>query len=351
MGRQGFVKTVGTTTQDHLRLLKWAVGLAGERLWAIEDCRHLTRRLERDLIAAGEAVVRVSPKLMAHVRDSARSYGKSDPIDALAVARAALREPNLPTARLDGIEREIRLLVDHREDLVAERTRIIARLRWHLHELDPGWTAPTKLERHSAFDKVEAHLSGHTDGAMVRRLALRLVEHLRLLTDEINDLAAEITARVTTIAPSLLAIVGCAALSAAKIIGETAHAGRFRSKDAFARHNGTAPLPVWSSNKQRHRLSRTGNRQLNAALHPIALTQARCHPPARELIDRRKSNGDGGREALRILKRRLSDVVYRAMLADQTDQPPSLLDRGARDKSQMTWRETTCIGTAPSFGK
>jgi transposase len=176
MGRQGFVKTVGTTTQDHLRLLKWAVSLAEERLWAIEDCRHLTRRLERDLTAAGESMVRVSPKLMAHVRDSARSYGKSDPIDALAVARAALREPNLPTARLDGVEREIRLLVDHREDLVAERTRIISRLRWHLHELDPGWTAPTKLERHSAFDKV---------------------------------------------APSLLAIVGCGALGVAKIIGNS----------------------------------------------------------------------------------------------------------------------------------
>jgi transposase len=157
---------------------------------------------------------------------------------------------------------------------------------------------------------------------MVRRLALRLVEHLRLLTEEIDELTAEITVRVTRIAPSLLAIVGCGALSAAKIIGETAHAGRFRSKDAFARHNGTAPLPVWSSNKQRHRLSRTGNRQLNAALHRIALTQARSYPPARELLDRRKSNGDGGMEALRILKRRLSDVVYRAMLADQTDQPP-----------------------------
>jgi transposase len=322
LGRQGFVKTVGTTTQDHLRLLKWAVGFAEERSWAIEDCRHLTRRLERDLIAAGESVVRVSPKLMAHVRDSARSYGKSDPIDALAVARAALREPDLPIARLDGIEREIRLLVDHREDLVAERTRIIARLRWHLHELDPGWTAPTKLERHSAFDKVKAHLSDHNDGAMVRRLALRLVEHLRLLTDEIDELTAEITVRVTKIAPSLLAIVGCGALSAAKIVGETAHAGRFRSKDAFARHNGTAPLPVWSSNKQRHRLSRTGNRQLNAALHRIALTQARCYQPARELLDRRKNGGDGGSEGLRVLKRRLSDVVYRAMLTDETGSLP-----------------------------
>ncbi|QYB00724.1 IS110 family transposase (plasmid) [Rhodococcus sp. USK10] len=92
---------------------------------------------------------------------------------------------------------------------------------------------------------------------------------------------------------------------------------RFRSKDAFARHNGTAPLPVWSSNHARHRLSRTGNRRINAAIHIIALTQAHCHPDARALLARRKAGGDGGMEALRILKRRLSDVVYRAMLADR----------------------------------
>lgn len=180
MGRAGATKTVGTTTQDHLRLLRWAVGIAEERLWAIEDCRHLTRRLERDLIAAGESVVRVPPKLMAHIRDSARSFGKSDPIDALAVARAALREPDLPIARLDGVERELRLLVDHREDLVGERTRIISRLRWHLHELDPGWIPSAKLERHSAFDKVDAFLSGRAEGIVVRRLARRLLEHLSL---------------------------------------------------------------------------------------------------------------------------------------------------------------------------
>jgi transposase len=104
-------------------------------------------------------------------------------------------------------------------------------------------------------------------------------------------------------------------------VGETAHAGRFRSKDACPSQWHRA-APVWSSNKQRHRLSRTGNRQLNAALHRIALTQARLYPPARELLERRKSNSDGGMEALRILKRRLSDVVYRAMLTDQTEQPP-----------------------------
>jgi len=112
-----------------------------------------------------------------------------------------------------------------------------------------------------------------------------------------------------------------AARPSAKILGETAGANRFRSKDAYARHNGTAPLTVWSSNKQRHRLSRTGNRQLNAAIHRIAITQARFHPPARQLLDRPKNSGDGSIEALRILKRRLSDVVYRAMLADQKQSP------------------------------
>jgi transposase len=156
-GRQQATKTVGTTTQDHLKLLKWAAALDGERLWAIEDCRHMTRRLERDLIAAGEAVL-ISPKLMADVRDSALTYGKSDPVDALAVARAALREPDLRVARLDGVERELRLLVDHREGLVAERTRIVSRLRWHLHELDPGWLPPANIDRTSAFNAIAAHL-------------------------------------------------------------------------------------------------------------------------------------------------------------------------------------------------
>ena len=122
-GRQLAAKTIGTNTKDHLGLLTWAeqvavtAGEGGGLLWAVEDCRHLSRRLERDLLAAGQSIVRVSPKLMAHARDSARTYGKSDPIDALAVARAAQREPGLPVARLDGPDRDVRLLTDHRESL------------------------------------------------------------------------------------------------------------------------------------------------------------------------------------------------------------------------------------------
>jgi transposase len=293
----------------------WAEQFGLPRSWAVEDCRHLSRRLERDLLTAGESVVRVPPKLMAKVRDSARTFGKSDPIDALAVARAALREPDLPTARLDGPDRELRLLVDHRDALVAERTRLISRLRWHLHELDPGWEpGPRSLDRASAYDKVHNRIGGLH--GVVARLARALLQRLRELTADIDVLTNEISTRVEQLAPSLLAVYGCGPLTAGKILAETAGVDRFTSRNAYARYTGTAPLPVWSSNHARHRLSRIGNHQLNAALHRIALTQIRCHPPAQAMFARRKANGDGGLEALRVLKRRLSDVVYTALRAD-----------------------------------
>ncbi|HEY8867894.1 MAG TPA: transposase [Candidatus Limnocylindrales bacterium] len=128
-GRKLAEKTVATTPDGHLELVRWQHRWRG-RTWALEDCRQLTRRLEGDLLRTGARVVRVPPKLMAGARRSAREPGKSDPIDALSVARAALREPNLPTASLDGVERELRLLVDYREDLIADRTGHQARLRW-----------------------------------------------------------------------------------------------------------------------------------------------------------------------------------------------------------------------------
>jgi transposase len=321
VGRQLGVKvTKATSTAAHLELVVWADRFGPERRWAVEDCRHLSRRLERDLLAAGEEIVRVPPKLMAHARDSARTYGKSDPIDALAVARAALREPGLPTARLDGPERELRLLVDHREDLVAERTRAINRLRWHLHELDPGWDPrPRSLSRRKHLDEAAARLAG-LEG-MVARIAAELTARIITLTTGISALEKEITARVRRMAPSLLAMAGTAELTAAKITAETAGVGRFRSKDAYARHNGTAPLPAWSGNPARHRLSRTGNRQLNCAIHRIAVTQKRCHPPAQAYLKNRIAAGDTRTEALRALKRRISDAVYRNLKTDAESSP------------------------------
>ena len=227
--------TVGTTSKDHLGLVRWAARFGGERRWAVEDCRHLSRRLERDLLGAGEQIVRVPPKLMAHVRDSARTYGKSDPIDALAVARAAQREPELPSARLDGPDREVRLLVDHRESLVGERTRLICRLRWYLHELDPGWEPKARsLDSHRTLEEVQARLNGQS--GVVARLARELAGRCADLTLSINALKNEISALTEQLAPALLALPGCGPLTAAKILGETAGVDRFKSRDAYARY-------------------------------------------------------------------------------------------------------------------
>jgi transposase len=331
LGRQLAAKTTTTTTTaDHLELLRWAEALDGDqdREWAVEDCRHLSRRLEADLLAAGERIKRVPPKLMAHARDAARTYGKSDPIDALAVARAALRHPDLPAAQLDGPARELRLLVDHREDLVNERTRCINRLRWHLHELDPTWDPTARsLTSYRNIDAVAARLAD-LDG-VVARIAGEICAHVRHLTVQARALEREIVSRVKELAPTLLALVGVGALTAAKIVAEVADVRRFRSKDAFARHNGTAPLPVWSGNHERHRLARTGNRQLNAAIHRIAITQGRCHPGAAAYLQRRTAMGNTTTEARRALKRHLSDIVYRALLADAEPAQPAGLAEAA----------------------
>ena len=224
LGRKLGERCITAISSDHLELLEWAERFGRTRLWAVEDCRHLSRRLERDLLGAGETIVRVPPKLMAHSRDAARTFGKS------------------------------------------------------------------------------------------------LVTRCREITARGNDLETEIQLLIAPLSPALLAVHGCGVLSAAKIIRETAGVQRFHSKDAFAKHNGTAPLPVWSANCVRHRLSRMGNRQINAALHRIALTQARHNPQAREYLARRRAAGSSTTEAMRCLKRRLSDVVYRALVADHESQ-------------------------------
>jgi transposase len=315
-GRQLGERTVAATPSGHMEALGWA-GQWPERRWALENCRHLSRVFERELLSAGEAVVQVSPKLMGTARRTGRELGKSDPIDALAVARAALREPHLPVAQLEGKEREVKLLVDHREDLVGERTRIQNRLLWHLHELEPGYqVVASGLLRTVVLEEVSRRLEGHT--GMVTEIAHELVERLAELTQSVKRLERRIDALMREVAPSLLSLAGCAALSAAKLVAETADVSRFRSSAAFAMHNGTAPIPVWSGNHERHRLNRGGNRQLNVALHRIAITQMRLGGPASTYIARRLSMGNTKTEAIRALRRQISDEVYRRLRQDHS---------------------------------
>jgi transposase len=318
-------KTVVATSEGHLGALSWASKWPG-RCWALEDCRHLTRRLEADLLAAGETVLRVPTRLMAEARRSGRERGKSDPIDALAVARAAVREPDLPIARLDGDTRQLRLLVDHRDDLVAERTRMSNRLRWHLHELFPGFgIRPSALCLFHVLADLEQRLAD--TGGMVAEIARELVIRCRELTVRANQLERQIAGIVRRRAPALLALRGCGVLSAAKLLGEIAGASRFRSKAAFARWNGTAPIPVWSGNSDRHRLNRGGNRQVNAALHRIAVVQVRDGGRGQAYVASRMATGDGKTEAVRLLRRRISDEVFRRLLADEAASQPQSNDQ------------------------
>src|ERR1043165_9144615 len=316
VGRKLAERTVGTTSEDHLKVVEWASRWPDAR-FAVEDCRHVTRRLERDLLTAGCAVVRVPTRLMAACRRGGRQPGKSDPIDALAAAHAALREPKLAVACLDGPTREVKLLVDYRHDLVVQRTELVNRLRWHLHEIDPALQVPSRgLRRYRVIDDLAARLAGQGGG--VARIARDMVSRCRELTEQVNALERELRDRVRVLAPTLLDVPGCGVLSAAVIIGETAGAQRFRSKDAYARFTGTAPIPVWSgSTSGKVRLNRGGNRTLNCALHMIAVTQTRGIGPGKDYVDKLLGRGKTRKEAVRLLRRRLSDVVFRALLVDE----------------------------------
>jgi transposase len=298
-------------------LIGWAAALGTERLWAIEDCRLLTPWLERQLLGCGEELVRVSPKLTVPERRAGRTRGKSDPIDALAVARAALREPDLPRPQPgERVHREIKLLVDHRDDLVDERRRTQQRLRWHLHELDPTLVVPLRrLDRASHLERVGRWLARREQEVQVR-IARELVARCRSLSREIDELNQELEQRAATVAPALLELPGCGAITAAKLLAEIGPISRFKSDAQLARHSGVAPLEASSGKSQRHRLDRGGNRQLNATIYRIALKQSGYHPAARAYLERKQAEGKTRREAIRCLKRLLARTVFNTLKAN-----------------------------------
>ena len=318
VGRKLGEKTVSATTEGHRAALMWARDRFGTELtWGIEDCRNMSALLERDLLTAGQPVVRVPTKLMAQARKSGRTRGKSDPIDAEAVARAVLREPDLPAASHDEVSRELKLLTDRRDVLVAQRTSAINRLRWDVHELDPErGPAPRALNAVKHQQALQDWLQ--TVPGLVAELARAELADVIRLTAEINALEQRLSQRVREVAPALLEIPGCGDLTAAKLVGEAAGIARFKSEAAFACHAGVAPIPVWSGNTEgQMRLSRSGNRQLNSAIHRIAVTQIRMHDIEGHAYNQRRiANGKTKAAARRCVKRGIARRVYRALLTD-----------------------------------
>jgi transposase len=322
--------TAAARPTGYRELLAWSETAGETRVWALEDVRSVSRGFERFLLSRGERVVRVPPKLMAGARKGARAFGKSDSIDALAIARAALSHPDLPVAVQDEAARDLRLLVDHREALVRQRGEAQDRLRWLLHEIDPDLRIPAgALDRKVWLERVARRLARAEQNVQVR-VARDLVRSCRQLTREANELEREVAVLVAGYAPQLLMLRGCGALIAAKIIGETGGIGRFASDAQFACLAGVAPLEASSGQQRRHRLSRHGNRQLNSALHRIAIVQGRWEPRARAYLERKQAEGKTRREALRALKRHLARVVFRLLRAGAADPPRQVKVRGGK---------------------
>ena len=309
-------KTIPSISDGHTEALRWALKQYGsELLWAVEDSRVYTRLLEHDLMAARQHVVRVPTVLMAHCRKSARAAGKSDPIDAAAVARAVLREPNLPVAHHDDVTWDLKLLLDRREDLVHQRVATTNRLLMRLHLIDPAAPKPTRLHSPTGRGALLDSLQDY-QGLCVT-LAQEELNDIDHFSQNIDALTKDIGRRVVGLGSTLTEIVGCGELTAAKFICGAANLDRFPSESAFARYVGVAPVPEWSgATRGRLRLSRAGNRALNSALHTIAVTQIRLDCPGRTYYQRRIDEGDTKAGARRCLKRKICRVVFRRLVAD-----------------------------------
>jgi transposase len=304
------------------RLLAWARSLDRERVWALEDCRHVSGSFERFLIARGERIVRVPPKLMGESRKRERRAGKSDSIDALAIARAALKEgpETLPGAFLDDEALAIRLLLDHRDDLVKARSDDQQRLRWHLHDLWPDFEIPRgALDRDKWLDKTARRLARAEQATRVR-IGRELVEAIRQRTRRIRELERELLLLVRGYSPRLLDEVGMGPLTAAKLIGELAGARRFATDAKLARSSGVAPIPISSGASNRHRLDRGGNRQLNLAFHRLAVNRAKYDATTAAYLARKQAEGRTRMDALRCLKRHLVRRIHKLLTAP-TERP------------------------------
>ncbi len=292
-----------------------------ERVWAVEGAAGVGRLLAQQLVARGERVLDVPPSLSTRVRVlSGRSGRKTDAYDARAVAVVALPNPNLVEVRVEDYSRGLRLLSDRRKQLVASRTQTITRLHGLLAELVEGGAAQALTADKAAA--VLRRIRLVTDVDVIRKeLARDLLEDVKRLDARLDANAARIAEAVTASGTTLTETPGIGPITAAKIIGHSGAIGRFPDRGHYASYAGTAPIEASSGDVQRHRLSRRGNRQLNSALHGVAITQMRHPGQGRDLYDRKIAEGKTRGEARRALKRHIADKVFATLVADAQRSP------------------------------
>jgi len=318
-GRALATLEVGASPRELDRLITWIEQLGEVKIVAIEGAKGFGLPITRRLLGGVVEVVDVPTHLTALGRRSSRSRGKDDAADAVTIARMALREPGLPRLRPSHLASDLKLLVDARDQLVAEGTRIRNRLHALLLALAPGYRVETGALSSRVALRTARRLvrAGAATDPIRARLALGAIRRLKAIDAEAAELEHEIAGMVeATGATSLRAICGVGPIVAGKILGETHDVDRFPSAAAFAAHSGVSPIPASSGTTTRHRLNRGGNRQLNRALFTIAMVQARWDSQGRTYLARKRAEGKTPSEARRCLMRQLAGVVYRAMVVD-----------------------------------
>jgi transposase len=302
--------------RDGYRSMKAFARGQRDRVWAVEGARGVGAGLAQRLVAEGEPVLDVPARLSARVRALGGGSGrKTDDTDAFAVAVAGLRGKHLELVQPDDAVTVLKMLSDRRQQLVEQRIAAVNRLHQLLQELLPGG-ASRRLTATKAREILSAVRPRDQVGKARKQLALEHLADVAELDGKLKAMAKRITAVLTEHPSAVIDIQGLGAVTTALIIGEVGDVRRFPSKDHFASYTGTAPIDASSGDTVRHRLNRGGNRRLNYALHIAALVQIRFPGPGQDYYLRKRAAGKSALEAMRCLKRRLSDVVFRALIDD-----------------------------------
>ena len=299
----------------HSTLLEWIKRHDVDRVIGIEGTGNFGAALVRRLIEANEDAREV-PAFLPHLeRKRNPSRGKSDLRDAIAIARVVARGERLTSPRRVAVLNDLKLLSDHRDQLVRARTQLINRTQKDLVVSHPGYE--NKIPKLTSKKRLRETRSLLRSDRSVRADLIRdrISEILRLI-DKIATVEKQIAEKVIESGTTLTQLHGIGFLVAAKILGEVGDPARLRSKASFAMLTGTAPIEASSGKTRRHRLNRGGNRQLNYALYMMALARRRGHPDTRAYVEHLRQEGKSDKEALRCLKRQLSNVVFRQLTPD-----------------------------------
>ena len=315
LGRELGVREFANNPKEHETLRRWITSHGSDRVIGVEGSGNYGAAVTRHLLESGEDVHEVPAFLSHRERKKAPARGKSDPQDALAIARVTARGDGLSTPQRTEMFQDLKLLSEHRDQLVRARTQLINRTHKNLVVSHPGYEQ--RIPKLTTKKSLQTAMSMLRSDRSVRADLIRdRVAEIRRINEKIAAVEKQLASKVIESGTGLTQLCGVGFIGAAKILGEVGDLRRLRSKAAFAMFTGTAPLEVSSGRTKRHRLNRGGNRQLNYALHMMAIARRRGDLDTKIYIERQQAAGKSDKEAMRCLKRQLSNVVFHQLMSE-----------------------------------